>query len=41
VSKKSVNTCPYCGSANTENSEKEVKCFDCGMGKYKDSKHKT
>jgi transcription initiation factor TFIIIB Brf1 subunit/transcription initiation factor TFIIB len=41
MSKEFVGNCPYCGSSNIEISEKEAKCFDCGMGKYKDSKHKT
>lgn len=40
MSEEFVGNCPYCGSSNIENSEKEVKCSDCGMGKYKDAKHK-
>jgi predicted nucleic-acid-binding Zn-ribbon protein len=41
MSKEFVGNCPYCGSSNIGSSEKEIKCFGCGMGKYKDVKHKT
>jgi hypothetical protein len=30
-----VQFCPYCLSTNMEDSEKTVKCLDCGMGKNK------
>jgi len=40
MSKEIVTGCPYCGSSHIESSEKEVKCFDCGMGKYTDGKRK-
>jgi hypothetical protein len=32
--------CPYCGSSNIENTDTEIKCLDCGMGKYKVGKRK-
>jgi hypothetical protein len=35
MSKEFVKTCPYCGSSNLDaTSDKEIKCCDCGMGKY-------
>jgi DNA-directed RNA polymerase subunit RPC12/RpoP len=40
MSKEFGTECPYCGSSNIGDSGKEIKCFDCGMGKYKDGKHK-
>jgi transcription initiation factor TFIIIB Brf1 subunit/transcription initiation factor TFIIB len=40
ISKEFVKICPYCGSSNIENTDKEIKCLDCGMGKYKDGKRK-
>ena len=40
ISKESVKNCPYCGSSNIENTDKEIKCLDCRMGKYKDGKRK-
>jgi hypothetical protein len=38
MSKEILKNCPYCGSSKLESSEKETKCFDCGMGKYTDEK---
>ena len=35
ISKEFVKVCPYCGSSNIKDMEKEVKCLDCTMGKYK------
>jgi len=42
MSKKFVKDChcSYCGSGNIENTDKEIKCFDCGMGNYKVGKGK-
>jgi hypothetical protein len=42
MSKEFVKDCPwpYCGSSNIENTDKEIKCLDCGMGKYKVGKGK-
>lgn len=34
-------SCPYCDSAFIEDDVVEVKCLDCGMGKYKEGRHKT
>jgi hypothetical protein len=38
MSKEFGKDCPYCGSDKVERSEKEVKCSDCGMGKYVEGK---
>ena len=38
ISKEFVKDCPYCGSSNIESTEKEIKCLDCTMGKYKEDK---
>jgi ribosomal protein L37AE/L43A len=38
MSKEFLGVCPYCGSSRLERMEKEVKCSDCGMGKYSDAK---
>jgi hypothetical protein len=38
ISKEFVKNCPYCGSSNIENTEREIKCLDCTMGKYKEDK---
>jgi hypothetical protein len=43
---KNVNSvlwpsCPYCDSALLEDDIVEVKCLDCGMGKYKEGRHRT
>jgi len=32
--------CSYCGSTRLEEDENAVKCLDCGMGKYKEGRHK-
>jgi uncharacterized protein (DUF983 family) len=38
MSKEFTSVCPYCGSGRLERLEKEVKCWDCGMGKYSEGK---
>jgi hypothetical protein len=43
---KNVNSvlwqsCPYCDSTLLEDDVVAVKCLDCGMGKYKEGRHKT
>jgi hypothetical protein len=35
LSKEFGKVCPYCGSCNIESTEKEIKCLNCGVGKYK------
>ena len=35
------HACPYCESAQVEDDLVAVRCLDCGMGKYKDGRHKT
>ncbi len=35
------STCPYCDSNQIEDDMVSVKCLDCGMGKYKEGRHKT
>jgi hypothetical protein len=34
-------SCSYCGSTCLEEDEDVVKCFDCGMGKYKKGRHRS
>jgi hypothetical protein len=38
MSKETVKKCSYCGSSNTVNVNQEIKCLDCGMGKYENYK---
>ena len=43
---KNVNSvlwpsCRYCDSILLEDAMVAVKCLDCGMGKYKEGRHKT
>ncbi len=33
-------SCSYCESTRIEEYEDVVKCLDCGMGKYKQGRHK-
>ncbi len=33
-------TCSNCGSNHIDEDEDIVKCLDCGMGKYKQDRHK-
>lgn len=30
--------CPNCGSPDTDETDTEIHCHTCGMGKYKDGK---
>jgi hypothetical protein len=39
MSKECVKKCPNCGSSNMTNMNNEIKCLDCGMGKYENGKH--
>ncbi len=32
--------CNYCGGTRLQEDEDSVKCLDCGMGKYKEGRHK-
>jgi hypothetical protein len=38
MSKEFIVNCAYCGSSNIDSSEKEIKCCNCGMGKYTQEK---
>jgi hypothetical protein len=38
MSKEIVKKCSYCGSKNVVNANQEMKCLDCGMGKYDNGK---
>jgi len=35
-----LSPCSHCGSDHIDEDEDIVKCLDCGMGKYKQDRHK-
>jgi hypothetical protein len=35
------HSCPYCDGSQIEDDIVEVRCLDCGMGKYKEGRHRT
>jgi len=35
------SSCPYCDSSQIEDDMVAVRCLDCGMGQYKEGRHKT